>query len=143
VTDPYQLSRFVEAQDGAFETALAELEADSKHSHWMWFVFPQLAGLGRSPTAQYYALGSIAEARAYLNHPLLGSRLRRSVDALLPWSGKRTARQILGDVDSMKLHSSLTLFDAAEPGSVFRRALDLFFRGEPDQRTLALLNSAR
>jgi uncharacterized protein (DUF1810 family) len=137
--DPYNLQRFLDAQDGVIDTALAELRAGSKQSHWMWFVFPQLAGLGRSPTAQFYAIGSIEEARGYLHHPLLGLRLRECVGALLPWSTHRPLDQVLGPIDALKLRSTLTLFDAAEPGGIFRTGLESFFGGEGDQRTLALL----
>jgi uncharacterized protein (DUF1810 family) len=139
VGDPYNLQRFVEAQDGTFETALAELRAGRKHSHWMWFVFPQLAGLGRSPTAQFFAVRSAEEAQAYLAHPVLGPRLRQSIEALLPWAGKHSAEEILGATDAMKLRSCLTLFDAIEPGGPFGRAQAGFYGG-PDDRTLALLN---
>jgi uncharacterized protein (DUF1810 family) len=140
VTDPHNLQRFIDAQDGVFATALAELGAGSKQSHWMWFVFPQLAGLGRSPTAQFYAIASLDEARVYLEHPLLGSRLRQCVEALLPWAGKRTPEQILGSIDALKLKSSLTLFDVVEPAGLFDRGLTAFFGGARDERTLALLN---
>jgi uncharacterized protein (DUF1810 family) len=142
-SDPYDLQRFVAAQDGVFETALAELGAGSKQSHWMWFVFPQLRGLGRSPTAQHYGISSFEEARAYLSHALLGDRLRQSVEALLPWAGRRTPEEVLGPIDAMKLRSNLTLFDAVEPNSIFRDALDAFFKGAADQHTLALLEGAR
>jgi uncharacterized protein (DUF1810 family) len=142
-SDPHNLQRFIDAQRGVYETALAELRAGSKQSHWMWFVFPQLAGLGRSPTAQLYAIASLNEARAYLGHPLLGARLRECVDALLPWADKRTPEQILGPIDAMKLRSSLTLFDQASPDDTFARALDAFFNGERDGRTLELLNAER
>ena len=141
--DPHDLRRFTDAQDGAFETALAELRAGAKQSHWMWFVFPQLAGLGHSPTAQYYAIRSLAEARAYLAHPLLGPRLRQCTEALLPHADDRSAEAIFGSVDALKLPSSLTLFDLVAPDDVFARALDSFFAGEPDQRTLALIGRAR
>jgi uncharacterized protein (DUF1810 family) len=140
VSDPYNLQRFVDAQEGTFDRALAELKAGSKQSHWMWFIFPQLAGLGRSPTAQFYGIGSIGEARAYLAHPLLGSRLRQCVEALLAWTVHRTAEQILGSVDALKLRSSLALFDRVEPGSLFARGIGAFYDGERDERTLALLN---
>jgi uncharacterized protein (DUF1810 family) len=143
VTDPYNLRRFVDAQTGIFDSALSELRAGRKQSHWMWFVFPQLAGLGHSQTAQYYGIASLDEARAYLEHPLLGSRLNQSVEVLLPWAGERTAEQVLGPIDAMKLRSSLTLFDRAEPGGAFAAGLAAFFGGEPDDRTLALLNGAR
>src|SRR5690242_16822470 len=106
----------------------------------MWFVFPQLAELGRSPTAKLFGINSIDEARAYLEHPLLGSRLRSCVDALLLWTSKRTAEQIFGGIDSMKLRSSLTLFDAIEPNTLFEDALLNFFAGALDELTLALLN---
>ena len=142
MTDPYNLQRFVDAQEDVFATALTELHAGRKQSHWMWFILPQLAGLGRSPTAQYYGISSRAEAKAYLYHPVLGSRLRRSVEALLPWAGMRTAEQILGPIDALKLRSCLTLFDAMEPESLFGEALAAFYDG-PDEQTLALLSEAR
>jgi uncharacterized protein (DUF1810 family) len=142
VSDPYNLQRFVEAQDGVFGTALAELSAGRKHSHWMWFIFPQLAGLARSATAQFFALRSAGEARAYLDHPLLGERLRQATDSLLPWTGKRSADDIFGAVDAMKLRSSLTLFDVIAPADRFDQALSSFFAA-PDERTLALLAQAR
>lgn len=142
MSDPYNLQRFVDAQEGVFAAALAELSCGRKQSHWMWFVFPQLAGLGRSPTAQYYAIGSRDEAAAYLAHPLLGPRLRDSLETLLPWAGERSAEEILGTVDALKLRSSLTLFDALEPAGLFGRTLAAFHDG-PDERTLALLAEAR
>jgi uncharacterized protein (DUF1810 family) len=143
VSDPYNLQRFVDALEGTFDRALAELRTGSKQSHWMWFVFPQLASLGRSPTAQFYGIGSIDEARAYLAHPLLGARLRQCVETLLPWADRRTADQILGSVDALKLRSSLTLFDQVETGSLFARGIDAFYGGKQDERTLALLNGER
>jgi uncharacterized protein (DUF1810 family) len=136
--DPFQLQRFVEAQTGVFETALTEIRAGQKQSHWMWFVFPQIAGLGRSPTAQYYAIRSIHEARAYLAHPLLGDRLRAAVRAIVGAASSKTPTQILGDVDAIKLRSSLTLFEAASGDPIFADALEAFF-GSPDEATLALL----
>ena len=137
--DPFNLQRFIDAQNSVFEIALAELRAGSKQRHWMWFVFPQLAGLGRSSTAQFYAIRSLDEARAYLEHSLLGSRLRRCVEALLPWADQRSAVEILGTIDALKLRSSLTLFEQVMPGDIFARALAAFFGGERDERTLALL----
>lgn len=137
--DPYSLKRFIDAQRGIFDTALSEIDTGSKQSHWMWFIFPQLAGLGRSPTAQFYGIQSLEEARAYLEHNLLGARLKECVEALLPWAGKRTAGQILGSIDEMKLRSSLTLFDRVDPHALFEAALGDFFAGEADERTLALL----
>ena len=141
MSDPYGLQRFIDAQEPIFETALAELKAGSKESHWMWFIFPQLAGLGRSSTAQYFAIASIDEARAYLAHPLLGSRLRQCIAALLPWASRRSAEQILGFVDALKLQSSLTLFDQVEPLGLFSMGLAAFYQGTPDESTLALLNA--
>jgi uncharacterized protein (DUF1810 family) len=140
VSDPYDLQRFIRAQEGVYETALAELRAGSKQSHWMWFIFPQLAELGRSPTAKYYGISSIDEARAYLDHELLGSRLRQCSEAMLPWSDRRSADQILGSVDAVKMRSSLTLFDAVDPHGLFDRALLNFFAGRRDELTLALLD---
>ena len=143
MANPCNLQRFVDAQADVFEAALAEIRSGSKQSHWMWFVFPQLAGLGRSPTAQYFAIASVGEARAYLAHPLLSDRLRLCCEALLPWSGKQSAEAIFGTVDAIKLRSSLTLFDAVEPKTSFAELLDSFFAGERDSATLALLPPAR
>ena len=137
------LDRFVQAQNqgGVYPRALAELKAGAKSSHWMWFVFPQLAGLGRSPTAQRFALADAAEARAYLAHPLLGERLRACTDAMLDWAGRLTATEILGAVDAMKFASSMTLFESvAEPAETrFARALDVFYGGRRDPLTQQLL----
>jgi uncharacterized protein (DUF1810 family) len=143
VSEPYDLQRFIDAQDGVYETALAELRAGSKQRHWMWFIFPQLRGLGLSPTAHLYGLVSLDEARAYLQHPLLGARLHQCVEALAPWANRRSADQIFGPVDAMKLRSSLTLFDKIEPNGPFEEGLTAFFNGVPDERTLALLNAPR
>lgn len=140
MSDPHQLSRFCDAQSDIFETALDELRAGRKQTHWMWFIFPQLAGLGMSPTSQYFAIRSLAEAQAYLAHSVLGPRLVQSVEALLPWADRRSAEQILGNVDAAKLRSSLTLFDQAQPRGLFARALLAFYGGQSDERTLALLN---
>jgi uncharacterized protein (DUF1810 family) len=140
VPDPFTLQRFVDAQQSVIEGALAELRAGAKRSHWMWFVFPQLEGLGRSDTARYFGLASLEEARAYIHHPVLGERLRQSVSAILPWASDRSAEQIFGSVDAIKLRSSLTLFDRVEPDGLFAEALMNFFAGEPDELTLALLN---
>ena len=141
MADPHDLQRFLDAQDGVYQAALAELRAGSKQSHWMWFVFPQLRGLGHSPTAQHYGIDSLAEAQAYLSHPVLGARLRECVDALLAWRDRRTAEQIFGPVDSLKLRSSLTLFARVEPSSPFTTGLNAFYDGRPDERTLAMLNA--
>jgi len=139
--DPHDLARFVAAQDdgGTYERALAELRRGRKTSHWMWFVFPQVAGLGRSPTARRYAIGSLEEARAYLAHPLLGARLREAAGALLEVHN-RSAREILGEVDAVKLRSSMTLFAAAAPGELlFQSVLDRYFEGRRDEATERLL----
>ena len=140
MTGPYNLQRFLDAQDRTIEPALAELRAGSKQSHWMWFVFPQLAGLGRSSTALFYGIASLDEGRAYLAHPLLGTRLRRCTEAILEWRGRRSAQQILGSIDALKLRSSMSLFDVVEPRTLFAATLAAFSNGEPDERTLALLN---
>jgi uncharacterized protein (DUF1810 family) len=143
VKDPHNLQRFIDAQRDIYQIALAELHSGAKQSHWMWFIFPQLSGLGHSPTSRFFAIHSAAEARAYLDHPLLGRRLRECVEAVLPWSGSRSADQIFGAVDSMKFKSSLTLFSQVEPPSLFTSGLCAFFDSVPDERTLALLNADR
>ena len=133
------LERFVDAQRDSYATALAELKAGAKLTHWMWFVFPQIAGLGRSDTARFYAISDVVEARAYLAHPLLGPRLVEATEALLTHAG-RSAESILGPIDGMKLASSMTLFEAAAGDSAraqpFTRCLDLFFAGRRDVATL-------
>lgn len=137
--DPFGLRRFVDAQRGVHEQALAELEAGRKRSHWMWFVFPQMLGLGISPTAARYAIRSLDEAAAYLRHPLLGPRLVACAQALLRVDG-RSADEILGHPDVLKLRSSMTLFSAlpdADP--VFAAVLARYFGGARDERTLRLL----
>jgi uncharacterized protein (DUF1810 family) len=136
--DPHRLRRFETAQDGGgvYERAVAELRAGRKTSHWMWFVFPQIAGLGRSAIAQTYAISSLAEAEAYLGHPVLGPRLIECASILAGLSG-RTADQILGTTDAMKLRSSMTLFARAAPGEgVFARVLAQYFGGAEDEATL-------
>ena len=137
------LDRFIKAQQDTIEVALAELRSGQKRTHWMWFVFPQIAGLGRSSTAQFYAVTSLEEAKAYLSHPLLGSRLRECTRAVLAWSDRRRPIQIFGDVDALKFHSSMTLFDRVQPHDLFADALTAFFGGAPDQATLALLARQR
>src|SRR6478735_8512654 len=141
--DPFELSRFVEAQDsaGTYQRALSELRGGTKRSHWMWFVFPQVAGLGMSPTSQKYALSSLDEARAYLRHPLLGPRLLECFRAVLALEN-RSAEQIFGGIDARKLHSSSTLFLRAAPGEpVFKQILDGYFGGVPDAATDRILDS--
>jgi uncharacterized protein (DUF1810 family) len=132
------LERFVEAQSGTYRTALAELTAGAKRTHWMWFIFPQIAGLGSSPAAQRYAIRDLDEARAYLAHPVLGPRLLEASRALLGVEG-RSAGEILGHPDDLKLRSSMTLFArAAEDPAVFEAVLEKYYDG-PDSRTLQLL----
>ena len=142
--DPHDLARFVRAQAGLYDTALAELRAGRKRSHWIWFIFPQIAGLGRSSTAQTYAIASLAEARAYLAHPLLGARLREcsaAVAALATSTGK-SANAIFGDPDDIKFRSSMTLFACAAPEeAVFRSCLASYFGGQPDPATLQRLQA--
>jgi uncharacterized protein (DUF1810 family) len=135
--DPYRLERFVAAQDdGSYRDAVAELRAGRKTSHWMWFIFPQVAGLGRSAVAQHFAISSEDEAQAYLRHPVLGPRLRECAQILAGLDGK-SADQILGSVDAMKLRSSMTLFMTVTPDEpVFREVLDKYFGGAADQLTL-------
>ncbi|MFF7709692.1 DUF1810 family protein [Pseudomonas sp. NPDC007930] len=141
MADPFNLQRFVEAQQGAYDTALAELHAGHKRSHWMWFVFPQLHGLGRSEMAERYAISGAAEAEAYLEHPVLGPRLRACAEALLAHR-EHHPKQILGDVDALKLHSSMTLFArCAAPGSPFDQVLVAFYAGAEDPRTLFALRA--
>lgn len=133
------LSRFVDAQAGTYERALAELRAGRKTGHWMWFVLPQVAGLGRSPTAQHYAISGLDEARAYLAHPVLGPRLVECARALLELPGS-DATAVLGPVDAMKLRSSMTLFAHADPAEpAFRAVLDRYFGGQEDDATTARL----
>lgn len=139
--DSHGLDRFVRAQAGDYARALAEIRGGQKRTHWMWYVFPQVAGLGTSATARDYALTGLAEAEAYLRHPVLGPRLLESTEAALRAPG-RTAREVFGYPDVMKLRSSATLFACVSPGgSVFHRLLDRHLQGEPDRRTLALLGA--
>ncbi len=135
----FDLDRFVTAQAPVYETVLAELRAGRKRSHWMWFIFPQIDGLGRSATARHYAIASLDEARAYLAHALLGARLRACC-ALLQALPGNDAHAVFGDPDQLKLRSSLTLFARAAPSdAVFQGCLDKYFDGAPDAATLALL----
>jgi uncharacterized protein (DUF1810 family) len=135
----HHLQRFVEAQDKAYDRALDELRRGRKTSHWMWFVFPQVAGLGNSAMAQRYAITSLHEARAYLEHPILGARLREATEAMNAHVG-RTAREILGSPDDAKFRSCMTLFEIAAPEEpCFATALTAFFEGSRDPRTLAAL----
>jgi uncharacterized protein (DUF1810 family) len=134
--DPYDLARFIAAQEDSYDDAVEELRRGRKRSHWMWFVFPQVAGLGSSYAARRFAISSLEEARAYLQHPVLGPRLLECAEAMLGNTGA-TARQVLGDIDAMKLRSSMTLFQLAAPQEpVFARVIDRFFDGAPDAETL-------
>ncbi|GLK88002.1 DUF1810 domain-containing protein [Pseudomonas turukhanskensis] len=137
MADPYNLQRFVDAQASTYEHALAELEAGKKQSHWMWFIFPQLEGLGHSANAQRYGISGLDEANAYVTHPILGPRLHACAEALLAWS-QRTAREIFGSPDDIKLCSSMTLFATLPPeNNVFAQVLEHFFEGHADPLTLA------
>ena len=139
--DPYHLDRFVQAQDRTYESALTEIRNGRKRSHWMWFIFPQFEGLGSSAQSVFFSIKSIAEAKAYLAHPLLGPRLIECAGAVLAIDG-RSAIDIFGSPDDMKLRSSATLFARASPdGSVFHRVLDKYFGGRADEKTLRLVGA--
>lgn len=141
--DPHRLQRFVDAQDddGTYESALRELRDGRKRSHWMWFIFPQVAGLGQSPTSRRYSISSLEEARAYVEHPILGPRLQECAQALLQRTGA-SARDIFGGIDAMKLRSSMTLFHRADPGNaLYGEVLDRYFGGQPDEATERLLDA--
>jgi uncharacterized protein (DUF1810 family) len=156
MADPHDLQRFVAAQDagGSYDAAVAELRGGRKRSHWMWFVFPQIAGLGQSPTSRRYAIRSLEEARAYLDHPVLGARLRESAGIVADLAGPtgptgptghtghtgRSAEDVFGGIDALKLRSSMTLFHRAAPDEpLFGRVLDEYFGGSPDPATDRLL----
>lgn len=142
--DPHELQRFVTAQDPVFTAVCEELRQGRKRSHWMWFVFPQIAGLGHSDMAQRYAISGLAEARAYLDHPILAPRLQQVTGLLLEWAGKRSAGEIFGSVDALKLCSSLTLFQVAGTDAAARLcadALDAFCDERRDERTMSLLRA--
>jgi len=137
--DPYELKRFISAQKEVYDRVLAELRDGLKRTHWMWFIFPQIDGLGHSPTTIFYAIKSLDEARQYLSHPVLGARLVESAEAVLAVSGL-SASDIFGHPDDWKLQSSMTLFAlAAEPRSVFERVLEKYYQGKRDSRTLLIL----
>ena len=141
--DCHDLQRFLDAQDsgGTYERALAELKRGHKRTHWMWFVFPQLAGLGTSPTARRYAIQSLEEARAYVAHPVLGPRLRECAAVVAAADARRSSDEIFGPIDALKLRSSMTLFSRADPAeSIFEEVLGRFYDAEPDSHTDALLN---
>lgn len=137
VSDRSPLQRFVDAQAGVYENVVAELRAGQKRTHWMWFVFPQIAGLGLSPNSVFYALASLDEARAYADHAVLGARLRECAGLALAVEG-RTARRIFGEIDARKFQSSMTLFSVAEADeAVFAQCLEKYFGGGRDAATLA------
>ena len=137
--DPFDLSRFISAQEGIYDRALAELRDGLKRSHWMWYIFPQVEGLGHSPTTRRYSIKSLEEARHYLAHPVLGQRLKESAEAVLAIQG-RSAADIFGHPDDWKLQSSMTLFELVSgPESVFGRILDKYYQGKRDTRTLQIV----
>lgn len=142
MSDESALDRFTTAQADTYDVALTELRRGAKRTHWMWFVFPQIAGLGRTETARHFAIHSLDEARAYLAHPVLGPRLRECVRALQDLTGT-TAAAVLGAIDAVKLRSSLTLFREAGGGPLFVAALDRWFDGSADPATLDLLSGDR
>lgn len=138
--DINSLDRFLEAQDRMYQTALSEIKKGSKCSHWMWFIFPQLRGLGSSKMSYVFGINGVEEAKEYLNHPVLSSRLIEITEALLTHKDK-SALKIMGDIDDMKLKSSMTLFALiSEEGSVFQQVLESFYDGEMDYKTVKLLN---
>ncbi|MDQ6926297.1 MAG: DUF1810 domain-containing protein [Candidatus Eremiobacteraeota bacterium] len=139
--DPYDLDRFARAQESDYARALAEVTSGRKRSHWMWYIFPQFRGLGRSAMAERYAIQHVAEAEAYLGHPVLGPRLVACAEAALGVE-RRSAHDIFGSPDDLKLRSCMTLFAHVSPdGSVFQRVLDRYFEGQPDPATIALLDA--
>ena len=137
--EPHNLQRFLDAQHGSYASALAELRRGRKTSHWMWFIFPQFAGLGHSPTAQHYAIASLDEAQAYLEHATLGERLRECVQTLHALPHDKSAISVLGEVDAVKLRSSLTLFEVVGGSDLYSAALDRWFGGVRDDATQKLL----
>jgi uncharacterized protein (DUF1810 family) len=137
--DTFNLQRFLDAQKNDYADALREIKQGYKQSHWIWFIFPQMRGLGRSPMAENYGIKSIEEARAYLEEPILKKRLIEISSALLKHKGKSTAYEILGTLDAIKVRSSMTLFDHVMPNAIFADVLDAFYNGERDVMTLELL----
>lgn len=137
--DTYDLQRFVEAQDSIYAEVVRELERGYKQSHWMWFIFPQIQGLGKSGTARKFSIGSLDEAREYLKHPVLGARLRECTRLVLAVEG-RTSEQIFGAIDTLKFRSSMTLFlYATEENRIFQEALEKYFEGQGDRLTIDIL----
>jgi uncharacterized protein (DUF1810 family) len=141
VNDPYNLNRFVAAQEHAYENVCRELERGRKTSHWIWFVFPQLKGLGHSRNSEFYGIASLEEARAYVQHPVLGARLIHCTELVNSVAG-RTIEQVLGAIDTLKFRSGMTLFARAAPEiAVFEEALNKHFAGNGDELTLSLLDN--
>ena len=136
----YDLNRFVEAQNGVYPIALKELQEGRKRSHWMWYIFPQLKYLGHSYNAKYYGISGIAEATAYLQHPILGQRLREVTSAILHLSGNDAEAMFVG-IDAMKLRSSMTLFDVVSPNNIFAQVIDKYFNGQSDNRTISTIKT--
>ena len=139
MADRFDLRRFIDAQQATYQTALSELRSGRKRSHWMWFIFPQAAGLGHSPMAQRYAINSRAETLAYLESPILGGRLRECTEAVLLGGADKTAYEVFGTPDDMKFRSSMTLFGSIGNDPVFSRAIERFYGGEQDNHTLEIL----
>lgn len=135
---PNDLHRFVEIQERDYQRALSEIRQGRKQSHWIWFIFPQMRGLGHSAYSDYYGIANYQEAKNYLDHPILGARLRKVTEALLSVNGK-TAIEIFGELDAMKVRSSMTLFDAVCPDDKFRRVLEKYYDNIPDTKTLGML----
>ena len=137
------LQRFIDAQRFGYETALKEMKAGEKRSHWIWYVFPQVKGLGRSPDSQFYGIDGLEEAKAYLEHPVLGKRLREITHEVRNHSGKNIYSIMGARIDAMKFKSSMTLFDTVSPNDIFAKALGAFFNGMRDQRTFQVLSHSR
>ena len=140
--DTFNLQRFLDAQESDYANALREIKQGYKQSHWIWFIFPQMRGLGRSYMAEYYGISSIEEARAYLDHPTLKSRLIEISTALLQHKDKSTAYEILGTIDAIKVRSCMTLFDHLLPNSIFAEVLDAFYNSQRDELTLNLFQKS-
>ena len=138
--DIFNLQRFLEAQENDYADALHEIKQGYKQSHWIWFIFPQMRGLGRSSMAEYYGISSIEEARAYIDHPTLKARLLEISTALLQHKGKSTAYEILGTIDAIKVRSSMTLFDHIMPHAIFAKVLDAFYNSQRDELTLKFIS---
>ena len=139
--DTFNLQRFLDAQENDYADALREIKQGYKQSHWIWFIFPQMRGLGQSSMAEYYGISSIEEARAYLDNPTLKARLLEISTALLQHKGKSTAYEILGTIDAIKVRSSMTLFDHIMPHAIFAEVLDAFYNSERDDKTMQMIQS--